>query len=146
MEYYETFSTTADVGIRIAGRGYEGLLLSAIKGLNLLLFGHQPSPTSTPEAPDAPDAPDVYPFEFHGDSFENVLVNLLSEILFLLQNRMQLTVSLKINEVNETYLNAELLTTPAPEEPEVEIKSVTYHNLKIKRNNDTLATDIIFDI
>ncbi|MCP5053274.1 MAG: archease, partial [bacterium] len=44
MPDYETFSTTADVGIRIRGKGYERLFRNAIKGLNLLWFNDIPEP------------------------------------------------------------------------------------------------------
>jgi SHS2 domain-containing protein len=138
MEKYETFSTTADVGIRIRGSGYGELLQSALKGLNLLYFDDHSFFSS--------GSPSIYPFEFHGDSLENILVNLLSEIVFLLQNENKITIGLKINEVNETFLNADLLTIPADKEPHLEIKSVTYHNLKINRKNNILSTEIIFDI
>jgi len=137
MEKYEIFSTTADVGVDISGSGYKELLNSAVKGLNLLLFGKQPPPTPQPG---------IYPFEFHGDSFENVLVNLLSEILFLLQTRMLVTFEIETKEVSETYLNANFHTAPVHKEPEMEIKSVTYHNLKIDRSNRNLSTQIVFDI
>lgn len=138
MEKYETFSTTADVGIRIQGSGYEELLQSAVKGLNLLYFNdHNLSSSASSSA---------YPFEFHGDSLENILVNLLSEIVFLLQNENKITIGLKLKKINETFLNADLLTIPAEKEPNLEIKSVTYHNLKINKNNDVLSTEIILDI
>jgi len=73
MEKYETFSTTADVGIRIQGKGYQGLFQSAVKGLNSLYFDEQRKDT-------VHRTTGSHPFEFHGDSCENVLVNLLSEI------------------------------------------------------------------
>ena len=138
MEQYETFSTTADVGIRIQGSGYEELLQSAVKGLNLLYFDDHNFSSSGFSS--------VYPFEFHGDSLENILVNLLSEIVFLLQNENKITIGLKFKEINETFLNADLLTIPADKQPNLEIKSVTYHNLKINRKNNILSTEIIFDI
>jgi len=138
MQKYETFSTTADVGIRIQGSGYEELLQNAVKGLNSLYFD-DPIFSSA-------GSPSVYPFEFHGDSLENILVNLLSEIVFLLQNENKITIDIKIKEVNETFLKADLLTIPAHKEPNLEIKSVTYHNLKIARKDNILSTAVIFDI
>ena len=138
MQKYETFSTTADVGIRIRGSGYEEFLQSAVKGLDLLYFDDHNFSTA--------GVPAVYPFEFNGDSLENILVNLLSEIVFLLQNENKITIGLKIKEIRETFLNADLLTIPADKQPNLEIKSVTYHNLKINRRNNILSTEIIFDI
>jgi len=140
MKKYETFSTTADVGIRIQGSGFESLLQNAVKGLNLLYFGE------SGDKPHRSSDSNRYPFEFHGDSRENILVNLLAEIVFLLQNENKITAGIDSKEVNEIYLKADLLTIPADMEPEIEIKSVTYHNLKIKEENGILSTEVIFDI
>lgn len=142
MKNYETFSTTADVGIRIRGKGCEELFQSAVRGLNVLYFGEagnrvQPRLDS-----------DVRPhaFEFHGDGCENVLVNLLSEIVFLLQNQDKITIGIKVREAGESYVKADLTTIPRHLEPGIEIKAVTYHNLKIKKENGILWTEIIFDV
>lgn len=137
MHKYETFSTTADVGIRIRASEYGELLQNAVNGLNSLFFDEHTSP---------PQSPSIYPFEFHGDSLENILVNLLSEIVFLLQNENKITTGIKIKKIDETYLNANLLTIPSDKEPNIEIKSVTYHNLKIERKNNMLSAEVIFDI
>lgn len=142
MGTYDTFSTTADVGIRIHGSGYNGLFQSAIKGLNLLYFSDwddEWTPTSLASI-------QRLPFEFYGDSCENVLVNLLSEAVYLLQSENKITAGLDIKEVNETHIKADLLTIPCTMEPELEIKSVTYHNLKVQDNNGVKSAEIIFDV
>jgi len=140
MKKYETFSTTADVGIRIRGSGFDDLLKNAVNGLNLLYFG-DPGDNAYRTSD-----PNRCPFEFHGDSRENVLVNFLSEIVFLLQNENKMATAVDFKEVGETHLKADLLTIPADREPEMEIKSVTYHNLEIKENNGILSTEVIFDV
>jgi len=139
MEKHETFSTTADVGIRIQGKGYKGLFQSAVKGLNSLYFDnqHKNKTHRTQES---------HPFEFQGDSCENVLVNLLSEIIYLLQMENKITIDIHVEEINETYVKAELLTIPCDLEPEMEIKSVTYHNLKVKDKNGIKSAEVIFDV
>ncbi|MGE5340018.1 MAG: archease [Candidatus Omnitrophota bacterium] len=140
METYETFSTTADVGIRIQGNGTEELYRSAIKGLNLLYFGehshsfHSLSPTS------------LYPFEYTGDSCENVLVNLLSEIVFLVQHQGNVVIDILFHHATDTCLKADFKTAPLPLTPELDIKSVTYHNLKVNDDHGLKSTEIIFDI
>jgi len=147
MEFFETFSTTADVGIRIRGKGYDGLFHSALKGLNLLLFDCRfdrvsPLIASFPQTP--------YPFEFHGDSPENLLVNFLSEILFLIQQENLITTGLSIHHIDDTHIKADLLCIPLFElqnlQPELEIKSVTYHNLEVKDHEGIKSAEIIFDI
>ena len=91
MEKYETFSTTADVGIRIRGNGCEGLFQSAVKGLYLLYFDKPCKDTTN-------RAHHIHPFEFHGDSCENVLVNLLSEIIYLLQVENKITIGITVEQ------------------------------------------------
>ncbi len=139
MEKYETFSTTADVGIRIQGNGYKGLFQSAVKGLNSLYFDEQLKDTIH-------HTHGSHPFEFHGDSCENVLVNLLSEMIYLLQMENKITIDIHIEEVNETYVKANLWTIPCDLEPGMEIKSVTYHNLKVKDKNGIKSAEVIFDV
>jgi len=137
MGKFETFSTTADVGIRVTGQDLEDLFKTAVNGLNRLLFndGISSAAGST-----------VHRFEYHGDSAENILVNLLSEILFLVQVRGQITVDLEIREAGENNISANLLLTESTMEPELDIKSVTYHNLKIIEKNGIKYTEVIFDI
>jgi SHS2 domain-containing protein len=140
METFETFSTTADVGIRIRGKGYEGLFQSAVKGLNFLYFG------TLPEPPQSVGPPQTHPFRFRGDSGENILVNLLSEVVFLLQNEARVTVEVKVHRADDTYIESDLLTVPLHIEPELEIKSVTYHNLSIKDERGIKSAEVVFDI
>ncbi len=140
MKDFETFSTTADVGIRIRGKGYAAFFQNAVKGLNLLYFD-EPADNEGP-----PVKPGLQPFEFHGDSCENILVNLLSEVVFLLQNENKTTIGLEIRQVDETYINTDLVTIPCESEPELEIKSVTYHNLGVKNEKGIKSAEIIFDI
>lgn len=142
MGTYDTFSTTADVGIRIHGYGYTGLFQSAIKGLNLLYF----SDWDDDWAPPALASLQPLPFEYHGDGCENVLVNLLSEAVYLLQTENKITAGIDIKEVSEIHIKADLLTIPCTMEPELEIKSVTYHNLKVEDKNGTKYAEIIFDV
>lgn len=136
---YEVFSTTADVGIDIKGDRFEEFYSNAIKGLNLLIFGFDFNKSNR-------QIPLSYPFKFKGDSSENVLVNLLSEVIFLVYSKNKITIGLQIKKVNDTSLDADLFTLKSTVEPVIEIKSVTYHNLKIIEKKGVKSTKIIFDI
>ncbi|MCU0286169.1 MAG: archease [Acidobacteria bacterium] len=142
METSDTFSTTADVGIRIHGYGYTGLFQSAIKGLNLVYF----SDWDDDWEPKAPAPVQRLAFEYYGDSCENILVNLLSEAIYLLQKEKKITAGIDVKEAGETHLKADLLTIPCTIQPELEIKSVTYHNLKVIDKNGIKYAEIIFDV
>ena len=139
MGKYKVFSTTADVGIKIEGNGFEDFYKNALNGVNALIFGNKwdqwcAHPVAT------------HPFSFKGDSAENVLINLLSEVIFLLYTKNKMTVDMNIKRAANQFLEADLLTVPPGLEPEIEIKSVTYHNLNIMEKNGIKSAEIIFDI
>lgn len=139
MKEYETFPTTADVGIRIKGITYKDLFKNAIKGLRLLIFGNESDFKFN-------NSPIIYPFDFNGDSLENVLVNLLSEVLFLLYSKNRMTIDINFEEVSGNHLKAGLVTFNLDLKPGIEIKSVTYHNLKVIKKKGIKYAEIIFDI
>jgi len=137
MKTFEVFSTTADVGIRIRGRDYSELYLNAVEGLNELLFGQSGAD---------PGATESHRFEYLGDSCENVLVNLLGEIAFRVYEKRQMVCGLRIGEADRFHLKTELLVIPWPRIPRLEIKSVTYHRLKIVETEGMLTAEIVLDI
>lgn len=139
MKGYEIFSTTADVGIKIRGKTYEMLYQNAIKGFFLLVSGQEIQTLSD-------HASSNYPFGFRGDSCENVLVNLLSEIIFLLYSRDRITTGIAIKLADEMVIQADLIIQPLQNPPEMEIKSVTYHNLQVKEYRGIKSAAIVFDI
>lgn len=141
-EKYETFSTTADVGIRIRGKGYDGLFQSAVKALNILYFDDMAKGIRAQEETPV----QRYRFDFHGDGIENVLVNLLSEAVYLLQVENKITTGIEIVEASEDHIKADLLTIPRDLEPGLEIKSTTYHNLKVNDVDGMKSAEVIFDV
>ena len=138
---YAIFSTTADVGIRIRGKTYEELYENGVKGLNALVFGK--------EEKESPPVDAVgFPFQYEGDSCENVLVNLLAEVVFLVYNREKITEGIEIKTAGKNFLKARLLLRSlGPDQmPEIEIKSVTYHNLKVVEEKGIKSAEIVFDV
>ncbi len=143
MKPFEIFSTTADVGIRISGADYRELYRNAVMGFNELVFGYGAEMERLDE-----QIPEYRDWEFSGDSPENVLVNLLSEVSFLLYTRGNITKEMDISEAGEDRMRVQFLLVPLPEEikPELEVKSVTYHNLKVEEQNNYKTAEIIVDI
>jgi SHS2 domain-containing protein len=137
MKSYETFSTTADVGIRVRGRDCRELYRRAIEGLNELLFG--------PGGVD-PAAAKSHRFEYRGDACENVLVNLLAEVAFRVYEKRRMVCGLRIMEADDFHLKAEFREIPWPRMPQLEIKSVTYHRLKIRETKEGKEAEIIMDV
>lgn len=137
MKKFKELSTTADTGLEVYGKDFAQLLTNSLAGLNQILFGKNTvsGPTSS-----------SYNYRFKGDSFENVVVNFLSEILFIVYTKDKMAIELRFTKVSDKYLDTDILLTDIPAIPALEIKSVTYHNLKILEKNGIKSLQIIFDI
>lgn len=141
MREYKIFSTTADIGIKVWGKDYSELYKNAVKGFNSMVFGED-----FREKIKLCQDLIFHSFVYQGDSCENVLVNLLSEVIFLLYSSQKIVTDINIKKANVKYLYALFETNPLTLEPEIEIKSVTYHNLKVINKKNIKETEIIFDI
>ncbi len=138
MRNYETFSTTADTGIRFRGRGHAELYANALRGLNLLLFGRNPRL--------AKQKGTAIPFRFRGDGPENVLVNLLAAAVALAGQEGQQVTATDIRRADGCRLDALLLTAPCPRLPRIDVKAVTYHDLRVRERNGVLRAAVVLDI
>ena len=138
MRNYETFSTTADTGIRIRGRTYRELYANALRGLNLLLFGRNPRP--------ARGRGEAVAFRFRGDGPENVLVNLLARALDLAYGRGRGVAAATFSRAGAGAVAARLILAAGARPPRLDIKAVTYHNLRVETRGGWLRAAIVFDI
>jgi SHS2 domain-containing protein len=141
MKEFEIFYTTADVGIKIRGISYGDLYKNALFGFNELIFGEE-----FRSQLDTCNYFSCHSFRYRGDSCENVLVNLLSEAIYLLYSEQKIIESMVIEEAGISHLFANFKTRLLKTDPGIEIKSVTYHNLKVIQKKGRLETEIIFDI
>ncbi len=137
MKNYETFATTADIGIRFCGHDFVDLYENAVHGLNLLLFGKNSK---------LPAEKGSCHFSFQGDSVENVLVNLLAEVLLLAYQKKRRVLSIVFNNAGSCCLDADLRLAEIKGEAEIDIKGVTYHNLHVVEKYGIKNVAVVFDI
>jgi SHS2 domain-containing protein len=137
MKRYETFSTTADVGVRIFGRTFAELYENAVAGLNGLLFARKKG---------KPVEIGACGFSFRGDGVENVLVNLLAEVLSLAYQKHRRVTALACRQADEHFIDADLLLAKIDDEPELDIKAVTYHKLKVVEADGVKSASVYFDV
>jgi len=137
MKNYETFATTADIGIRCRGRDFAGLYGNAVAGLNALLFGTANEP---------PQASGSQRFCFRGDSAENVLVNLLAEVLSLTYQKNQRVMTMEFLSADRVSVDADLRLAAIAAAPEIDIKAVTYHKLRVIEKDGLKKASVLFDI
>ncbi|MBN2346720.1 MAG: archease [Candidatus Aminicenantes bacterium] len=137
MGRYEIFATTADAGIRFQGRDFAELYGNALRGLNLLLFGRNSRP---------PAGGGSRRFRFRGDGPENVLVNLLSEALFLVYHEGKRVAASEFRHAGRNSVDARLLLAPLTRAPAMEVKSATYHDLRVEQRGGILSAAVVLDI
>lgn len=137
MKKYETFSTTADVGIRFRGHNFAELYENAVAGLNVLLFGKNRK---------LQVASDSSHFNFRGDSVENVLVNLLAEVLSLAYQKKQRVTAMACSHADDCSLAVDLSLVAIAGQPEIDIKAVTYHKLRVVEKDGIKKASVLFDI
>ncbi len=128
---------TADIRMAVNGASLKELFLNAARGFTNLL------------APGNRGIPDIeLELSLEADNVEELLVDWLRELLFHHQTRGFILVSADIAELSDTTLMAKLAgrTRGSEEEPEIEIKAVTYHGLSVQKNDTGYAVTIVFDI
>ncbi len=137
MRNYEIFATTADTGIRFKGRDFYSLYENALRGLNLLLFCSRRRKLRGDESSR---------FSYRGDGPESVLVNFLAEVLSLAYQKKRQVVALDFVHADGRRLDVRLQLAPCRSMPRVDIKSVTYHNLRVVDRDGMKSAAIVFDI
>ena len=135
---FEVFEHTADIGVRVFGRDLAELLRNAALALMTLITDRESV---------RPDEKTV--FELEAETGEELLIKMLSEILYIHQVRKMVFCEAEI-ELTDGYklkgrLNGEKID-PGRHELLLDIKAATYHNLKIERVNDRFMAEIVFDI
>jgi SHS2 domain-containing protein len=128
---------TADIRMEVHGTTLEEIFLNAARGFTSLL------------ARESSAFPSIrFEVRLEADNIEDLLVDWLRELIFYHQTQGFIFSSADIGELSGTRLTAELAgrTLGPEEEPEIEIKAVTYHGLSVQKSNAGYAATIVFDI
>ena len=132
---------TADIAFHLEADSLEELFIASADAFKISVTDFNCRETS-----------DSIEIELTGNSKEELLVNFLNEINFYLSTKKWLCCgidSIKIF-IDENYLelSAELSGIKLNSEIELkqEIKSVTYHQMKIEQRNNFYNTRVVFDI
>ena len=135
---HELFEHTADVGLRVYARTLPELFAEAARGL-LALLVDDPGDVATE---------DTEEIVLEADELEDLLVDWLSELLFLHESRGLLLCSCKV-EIEGNRLCATVRGEPFDPKrhrPGSEVKAVTYHGLSIARDPDGYVAEVVLDI
>jgi SHS2 domain-containing protein len=135
---YEILDHTADICVRVYGKSFNDLLRNAARAMMELITDREKvEPSQGIE------------IKAQGETKEELLVHWLGEILFLHQVRKMVFRDFDVNLINETELEGKVFGESINMERHeigLDIKAVTYHNLKIESLDNKLKVDIVFDI
>lgn len=135
---FEVFEHTADIGVRVYGESFAELLKNAALAL-MSLIAERESVRPNEEVV----------FEADAETGEELLIKMLSEILYLHEVRKMVFADAEIELTDGYKLMGRLMgekIDASRHELLRDIKAATYHNLKIERVNDRFMAEIIFDI
>jgi len=134
---------TADAGIRITSRSFEELLEEAGRGMNQLLIDSR-SVEKKQEITVIVD----------GESYEDLLVNWLRELLYIHNDKHLVFCDFKVNNFEVSHeQNMKLFGKAFGELYNefrhhilTEIKLITYHQLYVRKKNTLWEGQVIFDL
>ncbi len=133
---YEILDHKADLKIRAFGKTKEELFLNVLSGM---------SENMKPEL-QKPGEKTKRKIKLSSFDFQALLVDFLSEILYLSQVNKEVFFEAKFKKFSENEIDGEIFGQKAKRFGE-DIKAVTYHNLEIKKTkNKTWEATVLFDI
>ncbi|MFO8082942.1 MAG: archease [Desulfobacterales bacterium] len=132
---FEEIEHTADISLRVRGEDLEKLMENSALGMADILC-------------EKSFLSDEYLKEFvdiEADDKEGLLVEWLSELVFLVETKSFIFRRFDCENLSETHLKAKVYGKIA-EKLKVYIKAVTYHNLQIVETQDGFEATVVFDV
>jgi len=143
---YEMMPHTADIKIRVYGITKKELFAHAIQAMFECIKPILLSQCTKNKHITCKELPEQHTIEVHALDSEALLVDFLSEALYLSDVHNEAYLRANIHELTNTYIRATLYGVKVSGFEVVEIKAVTYHDLALKEIDGVWQTDIVFDI
>ena len=136
---YEVLPHTADLQIRVYGKDLKELFRNAVRGMFDSIH-----PEFDPEFKGREKNRRKIEVESH--DLEALLVDFLSEALYLSDVHGEAYLDVEILEMSKTRIKGVLLGTPIIDFGSGEIKAVTHHGLYVKQIDGGWAAEVLFDL
>ncbi len=125
----------ADLKIQAFGKNKKELFLNMAQGMQAALRAKIRNPKS-----------EIRNVKVKSSSLETLLVDFLSEVLYLIQVNKEIYQDIKFEKFNDAEIRAKILGKKVESFGE-DIKGVTYHDLEIKQNSDKAwQATVLFDM
>ena len=137
MKRFEEIPHTADWSFRAFGKNVAELFENAAFAIFAMQGGLKCVSDGAKETARAVEA--------SGIDYESLLVNWLSELLYLQESHREIYHRFQIDELSPTALRAQVFGTPYRQLDKL-IKAVTYHNLKIEQTPNGWEAVVVVDV
>jgi len=143
---FEMLPHTADIKIRVYGKTLEEFFCNAVMGM-FQAIGPKISGCKTEnERVICENLPERRHVQVESPDVEALLVDFLSEALYLSDINDEAYLWATMNSISETAVDAVLHGIKVEGFEVVEIKAVTYHEMKVEKIGGVWQTSIVFDI
>lgn len=143
---FEQITHTADLQIRVYGITLEELFIHALQGMFQSIKPQASKCRYEGQRLVCDRLPITHEVQIKAADRESLLVDFLSEALTLSDIHNQAYLDVTIHQLSNTEIKATLHGVLVQGFEVVEIKAVTYHDLKIEQIDGMWQTDIVFDI
>jgi SHS2 domain-containing protein len=138
MKRFEVLDHTADIGLIVHGEDLKSLFENAGEGFFSLITDLSKVRRRTGRR-----------IKIGGESLERLMVDWLSELLYLHEVENLLFKGFQVESVGEDGLKAMVKGEPFQERVHViktEVKAVTYHQIEVRKEDGRWRAQIIFDL
>ena len=138
MKRFEILDHTADVGIMVYGEDLKSLFENAGEAFFHIITDLRKVRLRTQRK-----------IEIGGESLERLMVDWLSELLYLHDVENLLFKGFKVESIGEGQLKARVKGEPFQEGIHIiktEVKAVTYHQIQVRKEDGGWRAQIIFDL
>ena len=144
MRKYSVLKHTADYKIRAFGKDLPELFSNAAAAMTEFLYKNAKLKTQPFDSTQGRSAKDKRIIKIKSRDLKALLVDWLSELLYLSDANNLAYLKFNFKRLTETELAAEVFGFSA--EPKDDIKAVTYHGLEIKEVKGGWEAVVLFDI
>jgi SHS2 domain-containing protein len=143
---FEVIPHTADIKIRVYGSTFAELFKNALLGMFQSIEPHADGCRKVGERTVCDSLPCSHEIHIQAPDKEALLVDFLSQALYLSDVHNEAYFDATIDEIDERHIVATIYGVPVNGFEVVEIKAVTYHGLSIQKVNGAWQAEIVFDI
>lgn len=146
MKDFEMLPHTADIKIRASGRTMEELFKHALQGMFQSIRPHAPSCHEQDGRIICKALPAKHGIRLEAPDKEALLVDFLSQALYLSDVYDEAYFDVDIHKLTSTLIKAIVKGVKITGFDVVEIKAVTYNDLKVEYSGGSWVAEVVFDI